>query len=44
MAEIPKKEICCHPDKSKGKPGECSPEQIIECHGEVEKHSCVKAK
>jgi hypothetical protein len=24
---------CEHPDKLKGKPGKCSPEQIEVCHG-----------
>ena len=24
---------CDHPEKLKGKPGECSPKQIEECHG-----------
>ncbi|MFW6437671.1 MAG: hypothetical protein ACOCZ7_01550 [Armatimonadota bacterium] len=31
---------CQQPEKLKGKPGECSPEQIRECHGDVEKHPC----
>jgi ArsR family transcriptional regulator len=32
---------CCEkPGKLKGKPGECTPEQIRECHGEVKKHPC----
>ena len=44
MSKEKSKEICNHPDKLKGKPGECSPEQIRECHGEIEKHPCVKAK
>jgi len=35
---------CEHPEKLKGKPGECSPEQIKECHGEVVEHPCVKKK
>ena len=35
---------CQHPEKLKGKPGECSPEQIKECHGDVEKHPCVKER
>jgi len=34
---------CEHPDKLKGKPGECSPEQIKECHGE-DGHPCEKKK
>ena len=25
---------CLHPEKLKGKPGDCTPEQIKECHGE----------
>jgi hypothetical protein len=35
---------CEHPERLKGKPGECSLEQIRECHGEVEEHPCVKEK
>jgi len=35
---------CEHPDRLKGKPGECSPEQITECHGDVKEHPCVKEK
>jgi hypothetical protein len=35
---------CEHPEKLKGKPEECSPEQIRECHGEVVEHPCVKGK
>jgi len=31
---------CEHPEKLKGKPGECSPEQIRECHGDVQEHPC----
>ena len=34
-------EVCQHPEKLKGrKPGECSPEQIRECHGDVKEHPC----
>ena len=33
---------CQHPEKLKGKPGECSPEQIKECHGDEKVHSCSK--
>ncbi len=36
--------ICKHPERLKGKPGECSPEQIRECHGEVVEHPCVEKK
>jgi hypothetical protein len=35
---------CEHPERLKGKPGECSPEQITECHGDVKEHPCVKEK
>jgi hypothetical protein len=41
--------MCCAEKKSgcqcagelKGKPEECTPEQIKECHGTAEKHPCV---
>ena len=36
------KEICKHPGKLKGKPGECTPEQIEECHGDEEGHPCAE--
>ena len=36
-----KKEGCQQPEKGKGDPRECSPEQIKECHGEVEGHPCA---
>ena len=29
---------CEHPEKLKCKPGECSPEQIKECHGAIKEH------
>ena len=32
---------CQKPDQLKGKPGECSPEQIKKCHGDVKEHPCV---
>lgn len=35
------KKECQHPDKLKGKPGECSPERIKECYGDAKEHSCV---
>ena len=43
---------CCQEDKEgcqkqenlKGKPEDCSPEQIRECHGEVEENSCTDKK
>jgi|GEM_PF-4931967 hypothetical protein len=32
-------EVCEHPEKLNGvKPGECSAEQIRECHGSVAEH------
>ena len=31
---------CDHPEKLKSTPGECSPEQIGECHGEIAQHPC----
>lgn len=31
---------CEHPEKLQGKPGQCSQQQIKECHGDQEKHSC----
>jgi len=38
-------QCCCeHPEKLKGKPEECTPEQIRECHGDVKKHSCEGEK
>lgn len=32
---------CEHPERLEGKPGDCSPEQIKECHGDEADHSCV---
>lgn len=33
---------CCQkPEALKGKPEECSPEQIRQCHGAVTEHPCV---
>lgn len=31
---------CEHPEKLKGKPGECGPEQVRECHGVAKEHPC----
>lgn len=33
---------CHHPEKLKGKPGECTPEQIKECHGDAKHHPCAE--
>jgi ArsR family transcriptional regulator, arsenate/arsenite/antimonite-responsive transcriptional repressor len=38
------KNCCEQPDKLKTKPGECTPEQIKECHGETKEHSCENKK
>jgi hypothetical protein len=44
MNKSQSKKTCEHPERLKGKPGECSPEQIRECHGDVKKHPCGKEK
>jgi hypothetical protein len=44
MSKSKRKKGCEHPERLKGKPGECSPEQIKECHGEVVEHPCLKGK
>jgi hypothetical protein len=36
-----KKQCCDKPVKLKGKPEECSPEQVRECHGTKGEHPCV---
>jgi ArsR family transcriptional regulator len=38
------KDCCEHPDKLKGKPEECSAEQIKECHGDTKEHPCESEK
>lgn len=36
---------CCEkPEKLKGKPEDCTLEQIKECHGDVKKHACTGEK
>jgi len=38
-------QCCCErPEKLKGKPGECTPEQVKECHGNATKHPCEGEK
>ena len=38
-------QCCCErPEKLKGKPEECTPDQIRECHGDVKGHSCKGEK
>jgi hypothetical protein len=44
MCKSKSRKGCEHPEKLKGKPGECSSEQIKECHGDVKEHPCVKGK
>ena len=33
---------CQKPENLKTKPEECTPEQIRQCHGDVQDHPCVK--
>jgi ArsR family transcriptional regulator, arsenate/arsenite/antimonite-responsive transcriptional repressor len=35
---------CQYPEKLKGKPEECTPKQIKECHGDSEEHPCEDEK
>jgi hypothetical protein len=44
MCQSKSEKGCEHPEKLKSKPGQCSPEQIKECHGNVKEHPCVKDK
>jgi hypothetical protein len=36
-----KESKCQKPDELKGKPEQCSPEQIKKCHGDAKKHPCT---
>ena len=38
------KDCCQQPDRLKGKPGECTLQQIRECHGDEKNHTCVSEK
>jgi ArsR family transcriptional regulator, arsenate/arsenite/antimonite-responsive transcriptional repressor len=40
------KERCEHPERLKGKPEECTSEQIKKCHGDISEknHPCVSEK
>ena len=38
------KKGCQKPENLKGKPEECTPEQIRECHGDIEEHACQPVK
>ncbi len=35
-----KGQCCQNPVQLKGKPGECSPQQVKECHGDQKGHTC----
>jgi len=35
-----KGKCCQRPKKLKGKPKDCTPQQVKECHGDVQKHPC----
>ena len=38
------KDCCEYPDKLKGRPEDCTPEQIKECHGDTKDHPCETEK
>lgn len=38
------KDCCQQPDRLKGKPEDCTPEQIKECHRDEKDHPCVPKK
>jgi hypothetical protein len=42
--EFEKKAKCEHPERLKGKLGDCSQEQIRQCHGEDREHPCLEKK
>jgi len=42
MCDRVKKSGCEHSERLKGRPEDCTAEQIRECHGEVKGHPCVK--
>ncbi len=41
MSMSEKENICKHPEKLKGKPGDCSPQQIESCHGKEAAGKCA---
>ena len=43
MYKAEKKTEYEHLEKLKGKPEECSPEQIRECHEDVKEHPCAQS-
>jgi len=36
-----KKNGCQKPENLKGKPQDCPPEQVRQCHGDVKEHPCT---
>jgi len=42
MGKPKSRKECEHPERLKGKPGECSPGQIKECHGQAAEHRCLR--
>ena len=38
------KDCCEHPEKLKGRPEDCTPDQIKECHGDTKDHPCETEK
>ena len=40
MCEGVRRERCEPREKLKGRPEECTPEQVRECHGEAREHPC----
>jgi hypothetical protein len=40
MCDEKQSEGCRKPDNLKGKPQDCSPEQIRRCHGDAPNHPC----
>ena len=42
MCQSEKHNACKQPERLRGKPGECSPEQIQECHGHDKEHTCCQ--
>ena len=43
MCRRRKKETCRKPENLKGKPGDCSAEQVRQCHGDGRGHPCTAA-
>ena len=38
------KKGCQKPQNLKGNPGDCSPEQVRRCHGDMKRHPCLPKK